>query len=636
MIQTGWRDNGVLLTAAGVLVAAALAAAERHVAQRTRAPLVVTVSAVGIVDDQDEDGAAAGSTVPLYASADALEARAREALGAPAPNAELLYELARQARGFRAWALADRLLARCAEAAPENLDVLFLRARTLSDLDQAAAAARLYERVLAAAPNHQKATYNLGVLSRRTGDLDRARALLERASTISSGRLKARSLHQLSLVRAAQGRWSEASAVLREAISLRPDMPRYWLDLGTAEEKLGRVDAAVAAYDKALALNRRFAEAHAARGLLQERRGHRASALSHLARAVRADGANPEFRKALAGLQLADGNAREARAGFAWLAQSATDPADRAYAEAMLALLDRDFERLVARLRQAEALAPGAYDEALERAVAALHERKDYTGSKALLDLLLARPTPSPDVLLAAARTAARLERWVEAAALARRSVAARPRSSEAWFVLGRALSELGDLPAAIDAYRASLERNPEARNTRLNLAVLYGRANRDDEARALYGELLRAHPRYAPALTNRALLHERAGHLDAAVADYEAAMAAAPDDADSPRRLARLLLRSGQAERARELLAEAIDRAPANPEPRLLLAEAQLVAGETAPALKELDRASALAGDDAALWSRLAALYDRAGDPASARQARERAASPPPKGSSP
>lgn len=649
ILLSDWRENGIVLTAVAVLGAALVAVAEQRVAQRAQAPLVIAVTAaVDADDDGDEDVALApGATVPLYASLAELETRARAALADDASGVELLYELARQARGFRAWALADALLARCIDVAPGNVEALFLRARTQSDLGQAAAAAQLYERVLAAAPHHQKATYNLGVLSRRAGDLARAETLLARASSIASGRVKAKALHQLALVHAARGRWDESARLLRDAVALRPDAPRYWLDLGRAEEGLGRIDPALAAYDKALALNRRFDEAHAALGLLQEKRGNHATALSHLARAVRADATNPGYRKALARLQLADGNVREARAGFAWLAQSGAHEADRAYAEAMLALLDRDAARMVAHVKRAEALAPGANDDGLERAAIALHEQKDYAGAQALLDLLLARPAPSPEVLLAAARTASRLERWADAAAYARRSAAARPDSSEAWFVLGRALSELGDVAGAIGAYRSSLERNPDARNTRLNLAVLYSRSGRDAEALVLYGELLRAYPRYAPALINRALLHERAGRVPDAIADFEAARAAAPDNADIPLRLAALLLRSGQTQRATALLDEAVAALPADPAIRLLLAEAQLQAGERERALKELGRAAALVGDDAALWNRLAVLYRAAGDdPAAARaqaQAARRSApskpesaSPPPKGNSP
>lgn len=623
-----WRENGIVLTGVAAAAAAALAATEQLIADRTESALVITIdSAVDSDDDGDEQNPGSSATVPLYGSLEELSERARQLLAEPRPHPDLLHELARQARGFRAYPLAEALLARCLEVAPERVDTLFLRARTQSDLGRPDQAAQMYQAVLARSPNHQRATYNLGVLARRAGDLQRAEALLTRAVAISSGRLKSKGLHQLGLTHGAAGRWDQAAQFLNEAISLRPDAARYWLDLGDAERRRGRLDEALFALEKALALNRRFADAHAAMGLLQAERGNPVRALAHLSRAVKLDDANPQYRKTLARHYLAQGNVSRAREAFAWLMQNAGSDADRAYAEAMVALLDNDAERVLERLKRAEALLPGGYDEAVEQAAVMLHERKQYASAHALLGMLLARPSPSPEVLLAAARTASRLGEWADAAALLRRYLEVRPESSEAWFQLGRALSERGDLSGAVEAYRSNLARNPDARNTRLNLAVLYARSGNEREALALYGQLLKSHPRYSPALVNRALLHERAGRVSEAVADLEAAMRAAPGDTDIRKRLAQLLLQRDDPERAYSLLSDAVAETPADPEVRLLLAEAELRAGRRADALEELGRAAALAGDDSRLWSRLAQRYRDAGDMAAAARAASRAA---------
>jgi tetratricopeptide (TPR) repeat protein len=464
------------------------------------------------------------------------------------------------------------------------------------------------------------------VLARRAADYPRAEALLLRAAEISSGRLKSRALHQLGLVLDAAGRREEAVARLRESISLRPDAERVWVDLGYAEWRRGGIEEARTAFEKAIALDRRFADAQLAMGLFEDARGNRVRAEGFLARAVKLDPEEPAYRKALARHYLAAGDAPRARTALNWLAKQSADQADVAFAQAMLAMLDRDSARMLAEVRRADALRPGGYDDAIEQAAAALHEARRYADARALLDLLLARPQPAPEVLLAAARTASRLGQSQEAEALLLRSLRARPDNSEAWFQLGRVRSERGNVAGAIEAYRASLARNPDARNARLNLAVLYARANREAEALALYGEILAAHPRYAPALLNRARLHERAGRDQLAVTDLEAAMLAAPGDAGIRDRLARLLLRRGETDRARELLAEAIAEQPANPEMRVLMAQTELDAGQRDLALRELNRAAALAGDDRALWAQISEGYRQAGDAAAAAQAGARA----------
>ena len=622
-----WQENGIVLTAMAVTAGVLLAGSEILVERRSLSPIVVAIDAGAAGEDEgDERDSDALATVPLYGSLSELNSRAEGLLAEPQPNIDLLHELARQARAFRAYDLADLLLARCLVLAPERVDSLFLRARTQSDLGHPELAAEMYTMVLARSPNHQKATYNLGVLSRRAGEFGRAEALLTRAVAISSGRIKSKALHQLGLVHGAMERWDTAAQYLRDAAGLRPEVARLWLDLGNAELKQGRLDEAQGAYGQALSLDKRLADAHVAMGVLQDQRGNHTSALSHLTRAVKLDSGNPANRKALARHYLARGDTAQARATFEWLSRNADRDADRAYANSMLALLGRDAARMLAELKRADALQPGGYDDAMEQAANVLYELKQYESARALLDLLLNRPAPSADVLLAAARTASRLERWSDAEALLRRSLKARPASSEAWFQLGRVLSERGELQGAIEAYRASLARNPDARNARLNLAVLHARSGNSREALLLYGQLLKAHPRYTPALLNRARLHEREGRIAEAVTDLEVAMHVAPADSGIREQLARLLLRRGEMDRARALLSDAVAETPGDPQVRLLLAETELRAGRRTDAIAELNRAAALAGDDTRLWARLAQGYRDAGDVAAAARAKSRA----------
>ncbi len=622
-----WQENGIVLTAIAVVAGALLVGSEQLIERRAQSPIVVAIDAGAPGEDEsDERDSAAIATVPLYGSLGELGSRARKLLAEPQPDVDLLHELARQARAFRAYELADSLLARCLELAPERMDSLFLRGRTQSDLGHPELAIEMYATVLERSPNHQKATYNLGVLARRAGDFGRAEELLTKAVAISSGRIKSKALHQLGLTHGAMKRWDKAAQCLRDAAGLRPDVARLWLDLGTAELKQGRFDEAYAAYEQTLALDRRFADAHVAMGLLQDQRGNHTSALSHLTRAVKLDSGNPANRKALAGHYLARGDAAQARLAFEWLSRNADGDADRAYANSMLGLLSRDTARLLAELVRADTLQPGDYVDGVEQAADLLYELKQYESARALLEMLLNRPAPSADVLLAAARTAARLGQWSDAENLLRRSLKARPGSSEAWFQLGRVLSERGKLPGAIDAYRASLARNPDARNARLNLAVLHARNGNSREALLLYGQLLKAHPRYTPARLPRARLHEREGRIAEAVADLEVAMRAAPADSGVREQLARLLLQRGEMDRARALLSDAVAETPGDPQVRLLLAETELRAGRRSDAIAELNRAAALAGDDTRLWARLAQGYRNAGDATAAARANSRA----------
>lgn len=612
-----WWHNGIILSAIASGLALALFVAEQQVGKRPIRPLVVQVSAADIADDEADDlPGSVPATAPLFGTLAELEEFVGGLPRGVPPRPDLLHELARQARTFRAYALADGLLERALRLAPDRTDSLYLRARTQSDLGHTAKAIAMYREVLAGAPNHQRATYNLGVLLRRTGDVAGAQAVLERAVEISSGRLKSRALNQLGQVHSSRGEWGVAASTLREAVSLSPQDARFWLDLGRAEGGAGRRPAAREAFEKAIALNRKLAPAHAALAQAQRVQGERSRALASLARAVKLDGTHPEYRKSLAVLQLENGDMARARENFAWLSRNASDPGDRLCGEAMLALLNREPDKLLATVRRADAARPGTCDEAAEQAAGVLYGRKDFDTAQAVLKPLLERAAPTASVLYSAARIAARRGQWTSAESLLLKSLAADPASSESWFLLGRVRSTgLDDRAGAIDAYRKSIEANPQARSARLNLAVLYSRLGQVQDALATYNQLIGHYPRYTPALLNRALLLERLERGEEALADLEAAYRIAPEDTQVLARLAQRLVKAGDLARARELLSDAIAESPSDVDARLLLVEVQARSGQTAAATAELHRAAALAGSSTRRWERIGQLSRELGD---------------------
>ncbi|MDH4260952.1 MAG: hypothetical protein OEW16_11725, partial [Gammaproteobacteria bacterium] len=154
-----WQENGIVLTAVAIVATALLILSEQLVASRAQDPIVIAIDAGTDGDDEGDERTAASATVPLYGTLAELTTRAQQLLAEPKPNLDLLYELARQARGFRAFALADSLLARSLGLAPGRVDARFMRARTQSDLGHPEVAKQMYEALLVQVPNHQKATY---------------------------------------------------------------------------------------------------------------------------------------------------------------------------------------------------------------------------------------------------------------------------------------------------------------------------------------------------------------------------------------------------------------------------------------------------------------------------------------------
>ncbi|MDR0577046.1 MAG: tetratricopeptide repeat protein [Candidatus Accumulibacter sp.] len=98
-------------------------------------------------------------------------------------------------------------------------------------------------------------------------------------------------------------------------------------------------------------------------------------------------------------------------------------------------------------------------------------------------------------------------------------------------FDLGMALAARDEIEAAIGEYEAARRFDETAPSTLTNLANLYSRREREDEARELYEQAIALAPEYAPAHFNLAMLHLDASRRFDATAALERAAACAPDD---------------------------------------------------------------------------------------------------------
>ena len=112
------------------------------------------------------------------------------------------------------------------------------------------AAARL-EDAVSADPADTTARVELGRLLYRLGQLDAARAQFDAARGLRPDDPGA--LDGLALVAATQGRYAQARDLLLQLRTLTPETARLALRLGDVEHRLGRTDAAVRAWEQALA-----------------------------------------------------------------------------------------------------------------------------------------------------------------------------------------------------------------------------------------------------------------------------------------------------------------------------------------------------------------------------------------------
>jgi tetratricopeptide (TPR) repeat protein len=117
-----------------------------------------------------------------------------------------------------------------------------------------------------------------------------------------------------------------------------------------------------------------------------------------------------------------------------------------------------------------------------------------------------------------------------EAAAAARRAIAA-GRGDGAYFLLGLASLQVGDLEAARQAFGKVVESEPDDVDALYNLGLTAQRQNRYGESRRQYLRVLKLKPKYSAARFNLGILAHSVGATAEAQHHLEKLRQAAPGD---------------------------------------------------------------------------------------------------------
>lgn len=131
-----------------------------------------------------------------------------------------------------------------------------VRAHRAGDLDQAESA---YREFLSTHPGHAEAARLLGTLLAQAQRFEEALFWLEQAVAHAP---QPGDLSNLGELYRRLGRAAEAAAVLRQAVSLAPELPEAHFNLGNALKAVGDFDSAIASYRQAIALRPDYGKAH--------------------------------------------------------------------------------------------------------------------------------------------------------------------------------------------------------------------------------------------------------------------------------------------------------------------------------------------------------------------------------------
>jgi len=189
----------------------------------------------------------------------------------------------------------------------------------------------------------------------------------------------------------------------------------------------------------------------------------------------------------------------------------------------------------------------------------------------ALGDLAENRPAMRPTIVVGgvavlvffAVQTCLACRYWRDGATLFARAAAVVPGNYQAFSLLGQALEDRGDLPAAESALREAIRLAPGYGEAWGNLANLLVRRGRPEEAENCYSRVLSLVPGDPKAANNLGMLLESRGQLPEAEALYRRALASDAAYLNARVNLSRVLLRLGRAEEAKEQARVALRQDP-------------------------------------------------------------------------
>lgn len=245
--------------------------------------LTLLWEAAGLAPDDPEIQNRLGEALERVGALDAAIDSYRRAASARAPSRKavnnLILALVRAGRGQEA---IDRARAEVA-AAPDDPDRHFTLGLAQSEPDVEGAIAS-FRRVLALAPRHTLARYNLALVLKRADRLDEA---IDELTRVLDAEPRAEAYYTLGVIRLHRGELDRAAGALRAAIEAQPAHADAHYTLGAVLQARKDWPGAAAALGRAIALRPDLPGAHYTLARVLESSGDAAGARRHFAEAER-------------------------------------------------------------------------------------------------------------------------------------------------------------------------------------------------------------------------------------------------------------------------------------------------------------------------------------------------------------
>jgi tetratricopeptide (TPR) repeat protein len=350
-----------------------------------------------------------------------------------------------------------------------------------------------------------------------------------------AGQMMLGSIHSLS------GRTDKALAAFDAAVRMAPKSAQAHFNRGFALKQLGRPAEAITAYEAALKIDPRLVEAHHNLAVALNETGQADRALAAADAAIGLNSASPEAHYNRGIVLAGIGRDEEALAAYdiALRRRSIYPDAHIARASSLRGL--KRFDEAVDAIGVALEQAPARDDAQIAKALI-LREAKRFDDALAAVDEALARSPDNSDALLARAGILELLKREEEALAVLDELTARDTKSVPARVNRGAMLRRLKRFPDALAAYEDLLSEMPDMLPLQINRAGVLNELDRFEEAIAACNGILQSVENMeretgvsadrpdVEALTTRASALTHLNRMEEALADHDRAVERRPD----------------------------------------------------------------------------------------------------------
>lgn len=355
----------------------------------------------------------------------------------------------------------------------------------------------LLKKALEINPDYAQAHFNLGVVHKRSGDLDAAIASYKKALLLNPSYPVA--FFNLGVALQEKGDLPAAIDAYSKTLDLKPNYPEVHLSLGNAYKLQGDLNAAIDSYHKALVLKPDYPEIHFNLGVSLQEKGELEAALISYKKAIEV---NPESLKALNNIGIVFRELGDLNSAIASYKKVLDFQPDNPTAHNNLANALResgDLDAAIVSFNRALEFSPD-YSEAYYNKGLAQKEQGDFHAAIASFNKALALNSSYP----------------------------------EAHYSLGNAFYELGDLAAAIDSYGKAIKLQFVYPDAHYNLGVAFQQQGDLDAAIDSYNNALELDSSYPEAHYNLGNVFNELGDLSTALESYNKALELKPDYPDA------------------------------------------------------------------------------------------------------